>query len=92
MHLVAVNQEAMCLDYIGNTRSKVCLATKGCDKRSHERDRFVFPDGVNDLVFIQTGANNPTAWASPFVELSWFGSTWDRYRSETRSVTQWQTF
>lgn len=92
VYLILVNRECSCLGFIGSNRSKICLAPKGCEIKSHDRERFIFPDGVVELVFIDTGGNGPSAWAMPWAELSWFGSTWERYRVETRNVTQWQTF
>jgi hypothetical protein len=79
------------LGFIGTARSKVCLGPKHCNIKSHDRDRFAFPEGSQELVFIDTGGSNPAAWSAPYVELSWFGSTWGRYQTETRNVTQWQT-
>jgi hypothetical protein len=91
VNLVVVNRNSSCLGYIGNSRSKICLGPKDCGTKAHERDQYVFPEEVQDLVFIDAGGSNPAAWAAPSVELSWFGATWDRYRNEVRHVTQWQT-
>jgi hypothetical protein len=91
VHLVVAHRSSTCLGYIGNTRSKICLGPKDCDIKSHDRERFIFPDGIQDLVFIGTGGSSPAAWAAPFVELGWFGSTWYRYELELRNVTQRQT-
>jgi hypothetical protein len=91
VHLVVVNGDSTCLGFIGNSRSKICLGPKHCVIKSHDRNLFVFPEGSQELVFIDTGGSNPAAWAAPCVELSWFGSTWGRYQDETRNVTQWQT-
>jgi hypothetical protein len=89
--LVAVNWDTTCLGYIGTTKSKICLGSKECDTKSHDKERFPFPEGIQELVFIDTGGTTRAAWATPSVELGWFGTTWDRYREETRTVTQWQT-
>jgi hypothetical protein len=83
--LVAVNRDDTCLGFIGNGKTKICLGSKDCGTKSHERDRFSFPESVQDLVFIDMGGVNPAAWAAPYVELSWFGGTWERYRFETRN-------
>jgi hypothetical protein len=89
--LVAVNRDTTCLGYIGTTKTKICLGSKECDTKSHDKERFSFPEGILDLVFIETGGTTRAAWATPSVELGWFGTTWDRYREETRTITQWQT-
>jgi hypothetical protein len=91
VNLVSVHRDTFCLGFIGTTKAKICLGPRDCDTKSHERERFSFPEDVQDLVFIDTGGSARAAWSSPSVELGWFGTTWDRYKDETRNVTQWQT-
>jgi hypothetical protein len=79
----------VCTGYIGSGKAKLCLAPD-CGIRSHQGEKFDFPEGVDELLFIETG-NIGAAWASPFLEPSAFGRSWERYRDERRSVTSWQT-
>ena len=68
--LLLANQDTMCLGYIGTGKAKVCLGPKDCVTRSHERERFIFPDGVHEMVFIDAEGTNPAGWASPAVNLN----------------------
>ena len=87
VNLVVVRPSA-CRGFIGKKREKFCLV-EHCEIRAHATDKFVFPEDVEELVFIATGSA-PSAYTRPSVELSAFGLTWDRYRSETRTLTGWQ--
>jgi hypothetical protein len=57
--LVVVNRVVSCLGYIGNGKTKICLGPKSCKIKSHNREKFTFPDRVQDLVFIEAGGMNP---------------------------------
>ena len=72
VQLVVVGRDTRCLGFIGSGKSKICLGPRTCDTKSHEKDRFSFPEGVTDLVFINVGSpTQAAAWATPFVEFSW---------------------
>jgi hypothetical protein len=88
--LVCVENSGVCLGYIGEGRSKICVASD-CETSKHRHDKFTFPEGINELIFIGTGGFQ-AAWVEPAVDPSKFGPTWDRYREEVRTVASWQTF
>jgi hypothetical protein len=62
VNLVSVNQDSTCLGFIGTSKAKICLGPKDCDTKSHERKSFSFPEGVQELVFIDTGGVTQAAW------------------------------
>ena len=89
---MVVGKDTRCLGFIVSGKSKICLAPKSCNTKAHEKDLFAFLEGVQNLVFINVGTSaQPSAWVSPFVELSWFGEAWETYKAETRTITSWQT-
>lgn len=81
------SSDNFCAGYIGNGKAKVCLS-RSCTVQSHAH-KFIFPDGVDALTFIDTGVAG-AVWASPFIEPLAFGDAWDCYRGEQCTATAWQ--
>ena len=90
VRLLAVNPDVYCLGFIGTSKSKICLGPTDCVTKSHEREKFQFPDAVSEMVVIEVSGTSAAAYAQPAIDLSSLGSSWEELRSETRTVLDWQ--
>ena len=81
-------REVLCFGFIGAANAKVCL-NESCTVESHSQQMYLFEDGADALVFIETGTGQ-SVWAIPAISPDAFGGSWSRYTEEKRSITSWQ--